>query len=192
MLFGVLLLLSVASEAQINNNQAHASLQVRVGRNANIQCSFPLYFGWLVKGQTRTILASDPLQYGSSPSMTLGGPAQFLATGEPTSTLTVSFPTTCVLDLYVNYVLVPGNSITFNRGTVLYTRSGNGSPTAQSFATPFVTGPNVSNSFTFLGSPGGATPTTAFWVGGTVTPPTNVLDGYYEGTYTVTISGYQM
>ncbi len=190
---GVFLALNVQSKAQILNSNANANLQLRVGRNANIQCSFPLYFGWLVKGQTRTILASDPLQFGSSPSMTLGGPAQFLAFGEPTSTLTVSFPTTCVLDLYVNNVLVPGNSITFNRGTVLYTRSSNGSVTAQSFATPFVTSPNVSNSFTFLGTAGQVpTPTTAFWVGGTVTPPTNVLDGYYEGTYTVTISGYQM
>ncbi|MBL7999927.1 MAG: hypothetical protein JNL32_14980 [Candidatus Kapabacteria bacterium] len=170
--------------AQITNPTASGTLNINVARNASIQCSAYWDFGWMVKGQTKSVGGNlSPLLYA--------------VRGEATAWIDVTFPNT--LTLYKD-----GNplnpSITFTRGTVFLAGSPLGITPPQASATDATPqlSLNAGQTGTFqlpgtVGIPGvGLGSGLFYWVGGSVTVPPSVPHGQYLNDYTVTISNYSI
>jgi len=178
---------SVVSYAQITNATANATVNIRVARNASISCSAYWNFGWMVKGQTKTV--------GGDAS-----PLLYAVRGEATAWLDVTFPNTLTLWKDGDNSS-PGNpNITFTRGTVFCAKDPNSITPAQATATDctaqLITNSGQTGLFQFIGTAGqpgvGLGAGMFYWVGGTVYVPPTVPHGSYFNDYTVTISNYSI
>ena len=178
--FCVAFIFSVFQAAgQINQSTISGNLLIKVARNATIDAhNDPMDFGWVVGGQIKTLLATDPAAL------------RFRISGEGTATMDVTFPKDLTLVRLIGNVPQPGplNEIAFARGNVITNTIIN-----QGTAVVFVTYPTETANASLPGPVGGFLPAQRwFWLGGTITVPAGGNPGYYAGSYIVTISNYQI